>query len=149
MARPVCIRKPSTPRRSGRALGCKLRMSARSFVPFILAFGANVVWQGLLLIIDPIPRGRADIYGEAAAMWVLPSIGNLVFLYRKRVFARWQRVGRAVALCAVSAAATHFALIVALALDVIVPLTLHRVPKPNHPAAGKAGITRLLAIENH
>ncbi len=114
-------------------------MSARSFVPFVLAFAANVVGQGLLLLTDPIPRGRSDIYGEAAAMWVLPSIGNLVFLYRKRVFARWQRVGRAVVLCAISAAATHFALIVAFALGLIVELALHGVPKPNQSVEPTGG----------
>jgi hypothetical protein len=108
-----------------------MRMNARPFVPFALAFAANVVWQGFLLLAQPIPRGWADNYADAAAGWIFPSIANLVVLYRNQVFVRWPRVGRVAILCVLSAAATHIALAVTITLLIVGDFALHGIPKPN------------------
>ena len=106
-------------------------MNVRPFVPFVLAFAANVVWQGFLLLAQPIPRGWADNYADAAAGWIFPSIANLVVLYRNQVFVRWPRVGRVAMLCFLSAAAAHIALAVVITLLIVGNLAVHGIPKPN------------------
>ena len=106
-------------------------MTVRGCAPFVLTFLANVIWQGFILVCNPLPHGRADVYSDAAAVWIVPSILNLVVLYRKGVLVRWHRVGRVVALCVLSATAAHIALTAAIALCVIGDFTLHGTPKPN------------------
>ena len=106
-------------------------MSVHASIPFVATFVANVLWQAFLLFAHPIPRGWADTYADAAAGWVLPSIVNLVVLYRKGVLARWHRVGRAAAVALLSAIAAHIALAVTFILSVIGYIALYGIPKPN------------------
>jgi hypothetical protein len=122
-------------------------MTMDATLAFVLAFGANVVWDIVLgaTWISYGPRGRADIYSDAVVLWLFPLIMYLVVLYRKGVFVRLPRALRAVVFCGISFVAGHMALICAEVLATIVWFVLHGAPKPNEFTSADGGWPVLLA----
>ena len=130
-----------------RALGFPLRMTMDATLAFVLAFGANVMWNILVgtVWMKHGPHGLADNWAVAAVFWYAPFIGHLVVLYRKAVFVRWPRVFRAVGLCGISFAATLAAVWMAFSVAGIVWFILHGAPKPNEVTSADGGRPVLFA----
>ena len=103
-------------------------MNAPAAVTLVLVLVANLVWDfgllcGMSRLLAPGSAGMA--YLSFPVFWLLPFIGYLVVLYRKAVFVRWQRILRALVLCAVSFAATQIAVIIAAPLASLVAYGAH------------------------